>query len=501
MKLDYRRGGWRGLVLLLTGVLLTSWPWAASAHGFGALYNLPVPLWLYNWSAAAALVLSFVVAAAVLSGHSQTPRAGLDISHTRIARLYLALLPWMQLLALAVLLLCLATGYWGNRDPVRNFSMTFFWIIFSLLLTYLCALLGNLYAALNPWRGVALVLGRLWTGYTRGRYTYPAALGDWPAVVLYLGFIWFELFGHGRPRELTTWLAAYSLLNVVGVWLIGARSWFSHCEFFAVFFRLVGVLGTFGQARLAQDSDPRSSAGLILRWPTCGVLHQRPAQFSTLVFVLAMLSTTAFDGLTATQWWVSLFWSDPTGLFTQWLGVPPVQALGPMRPWWLAWQSFWLLVSPFVYLGAYVLAIALAKRLTGSARPLRQLCLDFAFTLLPIVVAYHFTHYATLVLNHGLKIISLISDPFGWRWDLFGTAMRFRAPILPDMGLVWHTQVGVILLGHVLSVWLAHRVALRVFASRRTAILSQVPMLVLMVGLTVAGLWILAQPLTMMKMG
>jgi hypothetical protein len=105
------------------------------------------------------------------------------------------------------------------------------------------------------------------------------------------------------------------------------------------------------------------------------------------------------------------------------------------------------------------------------------------------------------VLNHGLKIISLISDPFGWRWDLFGTAMRFRAPILPDMGLVWHTQVGVILLGHVLSVWLAHKVALRVFASRRAAVLSQVPMLVLMVGLTVAGLWILAQPLTMMKMG
>jgi hypothetical protein len=34
---------------------------AAHAHGFGRLYNLPVPFWLYAWSAAAVLVVSFVL--------------------------------------------------------------------------------------------------------------------------------------------------------------------------------------------------------------------------------------------------------------------------------------------------------------------------------------------------------------------------------------------------------------------------------------------------------
>ena len=38
-------------------------PNLAWAHGFGRLYNLPVPLWLYLYGAAAALALSFVVAA------------------------------------------------------------------------------------------------------------------------------------------------------------------------------------------------------------------------------------------------------------------------------------------------------------------------------------------------------------------------------------------------------------------------------------------------------
>ena len=96
--------------------------------------------------------------------------------------------------------------------------------------------------------------------------------------------------------------------------------------------------------------------------------------------------------------------------------------------------------------------------------------------------------------------MSLLSDPFGWGWNLFGSAQLLRAPILPAMGTVWHTQVSLILLGHVLSVGVAHRIALRLWPDRRQAMLSQLPMLLLMVAFTVAGLWILAQPLTSERM-
>jgi hypothetical protein len=63
------------------------------------------------------------------------------------------------------------------------------------------------------------------------------------------------------------------------------------------------------------------------------------------------------------------------------------------------------------------------------------------------------------------------------------------------MSWVWHAQVALMLFGHIVSVYLAHVVALRVFATRRDALRSQLPMLCLMVLFTVAGLWILAQPL------
>ena len=95
-----------------------------------------------------------------------------------------------------------------------------------------------------------------------------------------------------------------------------------------------------------------------------------------------------------------------------------------------------------------------------------------------------------------MKIISLLSDPFGWGWNLFGTAGLLRAPILPEMGTVWHTQVGLIVFGHIVSVYLAHVEALRLFPSRGRAVLSQLPMLVLMMLFTVVGLWIMLQPIS-----
>ncbi len=88
-----------------------------------------------------------------------------------------------------------------------------------------------------------------------------------------------------------------------------------------------------------------------------------------------------------------------------------------------------------------------------------------------------------------------MSDPFGWGWNLFGTAITGRVPILPDMGVVWYSQVLLILLGHVVSVYIAHAEALRQFRDTRTVLLSQIPVLALMVLFTGVGLWILAQPL------
>ena len=251
------------------GLAALAAPLPVAAHGFGRLYNLPVPFWLYAWAASAALLLSFLLAAYFATAPAARAGGSRDLGELALGRWLHRARPTLAALSLGLLLLCIASGLFGNRAPYRNFSMTFFWVVFVLGITYLSALVGDFYAALNPWRVLAGLLSRAWRGYARGRLRYREAWGDWPALALYLGFIGFELFGHSKPPSLAWMLLAYTALNLFGVWLVGARAWFRHCELFSVFLRLVALMAPL-------DYRPAEVAGergqLRLRWPFSGCL-------------------------------------------------------------------------------------------------------------------------------------------------------------------------------------------------------------------------------------
>jgi hypothetical protein len=115
-------------------------------------------------------------------------------------------------------------------------------------------------------------------------------------------------------------------------------------------------------------------------------------------------------------------------------------------------------------------------------------------SLVPIALAYHLAHYLSYLAIVGQYIIPIVSDPFGLGWNLFGTRLYVVDISVVNARMVWYTSVIAIVAGHIIAVWLAHVMALRTFASNRTALLSQIPMLLLMVGYTMLSLWILAQP-------
>ena len=104
-------------------------------------------------------------------------------------------------------------------------------------------------------------------------------------------------------------------------------------------------------------------------------------------------------------------------------------------------------------------------------------------------------HYISLLAIQGQFIIPLASDPFGFGWDLLGTA-DYR----PNLGViiakfVWYLSVGAIVLGHIVSVFVAHVISLVEISDRKKALRSQYPMLALMVIYTASSLWIIAQPI------
>ncbi|HUR41010.1 MAG TPA: hypothetical protein VM240_07540 [Verrucomicrobiae bacterium] len=482
------------LPVVISVVLLLTVPGPALAHSFGQLYNLPVPVWMYLYGAAAALAGSFLVVAWFVGARS----VGLNLRRREIGgaggalALRGALLPALKLLSVGALLLCMATGFFGTKNAYANFNMTFFWIVFVLGLAYLTAFVGDAYALINPWKVLAEGLESFAAHWARGRIAYPQRLGYYPALAFYMAFIWIELFAGTTPPSLAALLLAYSAMNFAGIWLVGKAAWFRYCEFFAVFFRLLAKMAPL---EYVPPAAPGQRGVLRLRAPFVGVLQEHADHVSLLLFVLFMLSSTAFDGVRETVPWKQIFWTDLYQVLKPWLAADPGQTYSTLRKIHLGTQTLALVLSPFLYLAMYLACIALAKAVTRSPLPLRELALRFAFALLPIALVYNITHYWTLILTQGLQIVRLVSDPFGFGWNLFGTAGWLATPMIPNPSVVWHTQVWLILFGHIVSVYLAHIEALRVFPTRRQATLSQLPMLLLMMAFTTIGLWILAQPL------
>jgi len=208
-----------------------------------------------------------------------------------------------------------------------------------------------------------------------------------------------------------------------------------------------------------------------------------------------MLSSTAFDGLHSTQPWLKLYWYEVNPHLTGVWGLSPRDQNTVSTVLYELWQRLALAASPFIYVALFSAVLVVMDAIVKSGLTVRELLCRFALCLVPIAFVYHVTHYFTLVFAQGGQIIRLVSDPLGVGWNLFGTAKWAMAPVMIQMGPLWHIQVGLILAGHVASVWVAHLMALTVFNTPRRAGLSQLPMLALMMAFTAFGLWILSLPL------
>jgi hypothetical protein len=311
---------------------------------------------------------------------------------------------------------------------------------------------------------------------------YPAWLGMWPAVTLFTGFVWAELVWQDNdvPAFLARAMLAYAVLTWTGMFLFGRDTWLERGEAFSVAF---GILARFA---------PLDERRRLLRPPGMGLLTDRPVPFSLLVFVLVLLASVTFDGFLETplyQQTVTAIQQSPA----------PARLLFGLSEWGLSEAQVIatgaLLAFPLGFLAAYWLTSWLAVRLTRSKLTVSQFAGAFVLTLVPIAVSYHLSHYFSLLATAGQFVIPLASDPLGFGWDLFGTA-RYRV----DFGIVnpyvfWYGAVTLIVIGHVIAVVVAHLQALRVLGSRRDALVSQIPMLVLMIAYTTLSLWILAQPI------
>lgn len=447
----------------------------AAAHGFGARYDLPIPLSLYLTGAGTIVALSFVMLGALL--RFAPPADGMRVDAGR----WPVVLPLARAFGVAIYVSLIVAGLFGTQSPLKNIVPVFVWALWWVGMTYVSAFVGNVWPMVNPldtlfdWAGTPGARMRRRT--PRPGLNSPAWLGVWPAALLFLAFLWLEIVWEGsdRPANLAAVMLGYAALTWFAMALFGKEVWLRTGEVFTLIF---GLLSRFAPLDLRVDGN---RVAVALRPYAVGLLVREPLDRSRVALVMLLLAAVSFDGFIETPAWAAL-----SGL-----GDCPELL-----------KTIGLVVAPCLFLAVFLLVCRLsawaAQTVAGQPvgrRSAWRIAGLSATTLVPIAIAYHLAHYLSFLAMASQYLVPLASDPMGLGWDLFGTVNYFVRPGWVDARVVWNVSVAAIVIGHVAAIYLAHVQALHEYADRRAALRSQLPMLGLMVGYTMLSLWIIAQPI------
>jgi len=253
----------------------------------------------------------------------------------------------------------------------------------------------------------------------------------------------------------------------------GRSAWLDHGETFSVLFKFIGAFGPV---------EKRDGAVYLRPWAV-GLTQLELQGWDVIAFVILTLSSLAFDGFSATPLWALIYlglggFTDSVGA----VGPPMVKAAG-------------LLGLSLVFTVVYMLVVRVVDVAGKGRGDLVPVASVFAFTLIPIALVYNAAHNYSYMVIQGQGLIPLLADPLHTGAHLLPTAGYKPSFAFADAGFVWYLQVVLIVTGHVVAVYLAHRRALATYPGR-AATRSQYPMLLLMVAYTAVSLWILAQPIT-----
>jgi hypothetical protein len=246
-------------------------------------------------------------------------------------------------------------------------------------------------------------------------------------------------------------VVGYTAITLTGMVVFGQQRWRQGAEVFAVWFGLLGRL-----ARYASAGPPAS--GLVRRQRFPDGLVATPWEAAVVTLVAIGTGAILYDGLSQTE------------AFGDVLGTPD-----------LAGST--LLLAAF--LGIVVaLALGVGTRIGMTA---------IGAGLVPVSVGYLVAHYLVYLLGDGQRILVAVADPLQRGWDLTGTAFFTPSLAWLSASSVWIVMFVAVVGGHLLGAWAGHHGVAGDGPERSRGRVAQVPLALVMVGLTTLTLWSLGQ--------
>ena len=403
-------------------------------HGIGSVGDLPIPFDTVLNISGLVIVLTFVF---LKVSWKESIFIKKEIFVTYKQPLIGKVFGWF-LLSLLIL-----PGLIGNENANTSITPLIIWVFFWIGVPVLGLFFGDVYAKFNP-----LDIYRAPNSNPKSVYI---------ATALFLGLTWFELVWNkpGNPTH----------IGVVFLVLL-----------------LITITSKFFLQKDSIEVDPLhllhhlySKLRLTISKPVLKNMLENISNLSNLkgmeYFILLMIGTVTYDGLRGTTYWRNLFGAS-------------VLDIGFST---LAFLSINLIV-----ILSYRFACWFAIKVSGERKNLNEISLLFGHTMLPIAFAYHVTHYLSLLLYESQSLIFRLNDPYGLGWNLFNvnevSINYFLSPIT-----LWTIQVFVTLAGHMLSVVLAHDLAVKLFGHQQSD-KTQYVFLLITVGLTLQALFVLSVP-------
>ena len=195
---------------------------------------------------------------------------------------------------------------------------------------------------------------------------------------------------------------------------------------------------------------------------------------------MALLATGTFDGFNETFFWLAQ------------LGINPLAFPGRSA---IVCETIAGLIAANILLPLVFYACI---RISTPSKIRAEMFRRQSLTILPIALAYHFSHFLPSVMVDIQYTLKALSDPLNSGADYLGLGQFYVTTgffnTIATQKAIFLSQAGAIVLGHILAILLAHRIATDYFDIRRQVLFNQIPLSVFMIGYTVLGLWLLATP-------
>ena len=403
-------------------------------HGIGSVGDLPIPFDTVLNISGLVIVLTFVF---LKVSWKESIFIQKEVLINSKQPLFGKIFGWMLLSLLII------PGLISDENANTSIAPLIIWVFFWIGVPVLGLFFGDVYAKFNP-------LDIYKTSNSNPKSVYIAT-------ALFLCLTWFELVWNkpGNPTH----------IGVVFIILL-----------------IITFTSKFILQKASIEVDPLhllhhlySKLRLTISKPVLKNMLENISNLSNLkgmeYFILLMIGTVTYDGLRGTTYWRNLFGASvlDTGFST------------------LAFLSINLIV-----ILSYRFACWFAIKVSGERKNLNEISLLFGHTMLPIAFAYHVTHYLSLLLYESQSLFFRLNDPYGLGWNLFNVNEISISYFLSPVSL-WTIQVFVTLAGHMLSVVLAHDLAVKLFGHQQSD-KTQYVFLLITVGLTLQALFVLSVP-------